>query len=60
MCWDEYLIREPDNWQKGLFRFKATQKFKDEFKQKFCEISKKVRPDFTDEIRENMLNSFNL
>jgi hypothetical protein len=58
---DGYLERKKYNSliQKDVFQFITTEKFKQEFKEKYCEISKKIRPDFSDEIRNRMLSSFN-
>ena len=58
---DGYLDRKKYNSliQKDVFQFITTEKFKQEFKEKYCEISKKIRPDFSDEIRNRMLSSFN-
>jgi hypothetical protein len=53
-----YLERELINEKTGYCSFAPTQKFKDEFKDKYKEVSKKIRPDFTDEIRIKMLNAF--
>jgi hypothetical protein len=55
---DGYLTVENSFWNKESFLFTPTEKFKKEFKEKYCEISKKIRPDFTDEIRNQMLAAF--
>lgn len=55
---DGYLLRENSAWNNQSFLFTPTKKFKLEFKDKYKEISKKIRPDFTDEIRDTMLNAF--
>jgi len=54
-----YLLRENSAWNNQSFLFAPTEKFKTEFKEKYCEISKKIRPDFSDEMRNRMLNAFN-
>lgn len=59
MYLEGYFVREVSFFNKNAFKYKPTQKFIDEFKLNYCEVSKKIRPDFSDEIRKKMLESFN-
>lgn len=61
MFWEGYFKREVVKFMSvATYRFIITDKFREEFKDKYCEISKSIRPDFTDEKRNTMLNAFNL
>jgi len=59
LIWDGMLtIEKTDWWEKGSYYLYRTQKFNDHFLERFKDVSKKFRPDFSDERREQMLNSF--
>ena len=59
LVWDGFAsTKQTDWWQKGSVEMVLTQKFVDEFFTKFKQISQKIRPDFSEEMRDRMLYSF--
>lgn len=55
-----YLTMKKSYWNEDSRFFTPTEKFRNEFKEKYCKISKKIRPDFTDELIHRMFKSFNI
>lgn len=52
-------IEKTDWWEKGSYYLYRTEKFSSHFLERYKDVSKKIRPDFSDEKRDQMLKSFN-
>lgn len=61
LIFDNMLVKDKADWlQEGALYISPTKKFYVHFLMNFEEVSKKIRPDFTDEVRNKMLESFKI
>lgn len=51
-------LEKTDWWEKGSFRLTPTKQFVEHFLSRYKDVSAKIRPDFTDEVRDKMFNSY--
>lgn len=55
-----YLIKKKTAWNKNSYKFQPTNKFKKEFIENYKKISKQIRPDFSDQLIEEMFKAFKI